>query len=96
MAEDLGCAFHEVCPMTPDTYLVCFECQHAFTAQELLTLTNEVVRQTAFEGRIRGITTSTPPVWNDGFGEPKYNVGSYIPYVDPEDIRVCPLCTHDL
>lgn len=71
--------------MTPDTYLICFECQHAFTAQELLTLANAEVRKLA-----------NKPSWgffNEGFGEPNE---AYIPYVDPEDIRVCPLCTHDL
>lgn len=95
MTNELQCFFHDECPVGPDTYLICFECQHAFTAEELLTLANEELHRIYAMGTLENQGVR---LWNKG----KY-VGPdlktievvFIPYVDPEDVNVCPLCTHD-
>jgi hypothetical protein len=79
------CFHHGPEPVTDRTYLVCFECHHPFEAQELLDAHNAILAD------LRALAAAEPPT-----ADPAWVGASPPDLVDPAEVRVCPLCTHDL
>jgi hypothetical protein len=78
----VDCAHHGAELVSVDTFHVCHECQHPFTAQELLDAHNALLAALRVE-----LATSAPAP-----SEP-LDV-ELLDASDPADVQVCPLCTH--
>jgi hypothetical protein len=61
--DDETCYIHGVKePVTPETYRVCFECNHAYTKQELLDEHNKILARLGGEREIFANRVVTCPL----------------------------------
>lgn len=72
---NIGCYFHGHEPMPIDCFRICFECKHAWSAEELLDAHNSILREIA-----------TADGWLSDLPRD---------VTDPDQVTICPLCTHD-
>ena len=82
-----------------ETFRVCLECQHAFRAGELLDAHNAILRelraQVAAETRKLSPTDAGLVIFGLPVDSAWTDPPPLVDATDPNEVAVCPLCTHD-